>query len=83
MKFSGTGKTNSQEFGQIVSWNGKTKLDYYSSICNLINGTDGSLGKFVICLNLINVIHFKIKNLVPPFVTKKSMVRFFSPDICR
>jgi scavenger receptor class B protein 1 len=38
-----TGKTNPQEFGRIVSWNGKTKLDYYNGDCNLINGTDGSL----------------------------------------
>ncbi|ODM92316.1 Platelet glycoprotein 4 [Orchesella cincta] len=58
-----SGKNNPQEFGQIVSWNGKTKLNYYSGFCNLINGTDGSLA--------------------PPFLTKDSLIRFFSSDICR
>lgn len=58
-----SGKNNPQEFGQIVSWNGKTKLNYYHGFCNLINGTDGSLA--------------------PPFITKETLIRFFSSDICR
>jgi hypothetical protein len=58
-----TGRTNSKEFGRIMSWNGKTKVDHWHGQCNNINGTDGSI--------------------VPPFVSKKDLLRFFVPDICR
>lgn len=38
-----SGRTNPSEFGQLVSWEGKTKLDYFEGMCNMINGTDGTL----------------------------------------
>ena len=31
------------DFGKILSWNGKTRLDHFRGMCNMINGTDGSI----------------------------------------
>ncbi|CAG7724849.1 unnamed protein product, partial [Allacma fusca] len=32
-----------EDFGKILSWEGKTRLDFWEGNCNLINGTDGSI----------------------------------------
>lgn len=39
-----TGVDDPMQFGNVVSWNGKTELEFWKSkYCNMINGTDGSL----------------------------------------
>jgi len=38
------GVRDSNEFGQIVSWNGKSELTWWGGeFCNKLNGTDGSI----------------------------------------
>ncbi|XP_053559378.1 lysosome membrane protein 2 [Bombina bombina] len=58
----GSGSANYMEFTQIVKWNGKKNLDWWTSnSCNMINGTDGTT--FHPLINKDDILYFYSSDL--------------------
>uniref|UniRef100_A0A0B7ADR5 Lysosome membrane protein 2 n=1 Tax=Arion vulgaris TaxID=1028688 RepID=A0A0B7ADR5_9EUPU len=78
-----------QDYGEIVTWNGKSKLDYWNSeITNMINGSDGTIyppfvdsseTKYLFSSDLCRSLGLVYKNTVN--IKGIDLDQFVAPDI--